>query len=969
MIRFLLCVVALAASLASQGPRLVRDINTKSYGFFSSTPAEFTRVGGLTFFRATSPLTGSELYATDGTKAGTKLVKDINAGGPSSIPTELTRLGNRLVFRAMTNKDGTELWVSDGSAAGTRLVTDLYVGATGSQPTGLVEHAGSVYFQAASSATGIELYAFDGRTLRLVKDIAPGNSSSHPSGMTSMFGKLWFSAQSSASQGHELWMSDGTTAGTKLVADLVPGTGSSRPHNFVALGSRMYFAAHTKTLGIELWTSDGTAAGSKLLLDIDPGAASSLPRRMRVIGKQLFFAARRWTPTHQGHTLFVSDGTKAGTRQVVDNAGVARVVNGEIREIDGRAWFSGYPAKTVTGQGTWATDGTNGSFRFMLPGWVLGDANGLVLWATARRDLHRLTNPKTGGSVQLYSQLRTIVMGEGPNGEALLSAGVNDLELWATAGTAATTRELKDIGNYGNRTQPSLPSFLTEYEGQLFFTARRDSNELWKSDGSAAGTQLQRDHRGRAIAATGPIAELDGRLFFTVLDPDIGFELYESDGTQKGTKPLVDINPGRFSSHPGEIVRIGERVFFAATTQKLGRELWTSDGTAKGTRLVKDLAVGLVGSGPRYLREFRGRLVFIANGALHISDGSASGTVRLAGGLVPWILGQTDKQFYFTAHTQATGNELWVSDGSVAGTRLVRDLAPGPASSFVRHGFCVNGRFVFRYRRAGRYEFWTTDGTSPGTQRLTSLEGRTLLGKHKDRVYLTVWKASSRVELHVSDGTPRGTRFVKDLGTAKSSPLFGMSVGERRFVFPARNPQGVPVLWESDGTSSGTRIWYSAVQATPFWGRLVKGRLMFSGFDDVHSTELWAIDDPGASAARVGAGCGASGEPALASEAPVLGRAASIRGDNAPLQSIGTLVLGVRAAKSIALGGFCRSYVDLFAPILAPSPFVVQKSSWQAAMTLPNSAALQGLEVALQAFYFGGAQLQASNGLHWRLGR
>ena len=87
------------------------DINPGSNNSF---PFEFTEVGGLTFFVATTDK-GQELWKTDGTQDGTSLVKDINPGSIGSRPYSLTNVGGTLYFVANDGSHGRELWKSDGT--------------------------------------------------------------------------------------------------------------------------------------------------------------------------------------------------------------------------------------------------------------------------------------------------------------------------------------------------------------------------------------------------------------------------------------------------------------------------------------------------------------------------------------------------------------------------------------------------------------------------------------------------------------------------------------------------------------------------------------------------------------------------------------------------------------------------------------------------------------------------------------
>jgi len=71
--------------------------------------------------------------------------------------------------------------------------------------------------------------------------------------------------------GAELWITDGTEAGTQLLLDINPGTASSTIKFLASFNNMVYFLAKTDAKGHEIWVSDGTAAGTKLLKDINPG--------------------------------------------------------------------------------------------------------------------------------------------------------------------------------------------------------------------------------------------------------------------------------------------------------------------------------------------------------------------------------------------------------------------------------------------------------------------------------------------------------------------------------------------------------------------------------------------------------------------------------------------------------------------------------------------------------------------------
>ncbi|WP_301337737.1 ELWxxDGT repeat protein, partial [Microcystis aeruginosa] len=275
------------------GTVLVKDIRPGSYAYgsysYSSSPDNLTAVGNTLFFTAFDDVNGRELWKSNGTAAGTVLVRDIRAGSFGSFgsyPSNLTALGNTLFFTAFDGVNGG-LWKSDGTAAGTVLVKNISL-----DNLTVVGNTLTLFFTAVDSVNGLELWKSDGTAAGtvLVRDIRAGSSGSNLENLTAVGSTLFFTADDGVN-GKELWKSDGTAAGTVLVKDIRPGSSNSNPSNLTAAGNTLFFTAFDDVNGTELWRSDGTAAGTVLVGDIRPGSSGSYPQNLRVVGNTLFFTA------------------------------------------------------------------------------------------------------------------------------------------------------------------------------------------------------------------------------------------------------------------------------------------------------------------------------------------------------------------------------------------------------------------------------------------------------------------------------------------------------------------------------------------------------------------------------------------------------------------------------------------------------------------------------------------------------
>ncbi|MFL6233430.1 MAG: ELWxxDGT repeat protein, partial [Thermoanaerobaculia bacterium] len=634
--------------------------------------------GGFLFL-ANDGTHGRELWSTDGTAAGTHLVKDILPGAGDSYPLGLTVLNGAVYFHA-SGPEGDELWRTDGTEAGTTLVKNINPGSSGSNPIEITRVGNQLFFLAYDPTAGTPLWRSDGTAAGTVPlhssepitfcCIAPGYIRF---GFSDVAGQLMFLA------GTNLWRSDGTDAGTVRVADIGSAAAIPMRDGYAVAGGGFYLRGGPQ--GEEVWRSDGTDAGTARILSgpaltssfyLEGGAASSREGFAELNGEVCFAGydgSAAWSE------LWKSDGTAAGTVKIDTN-----MSPGQLRSVNGRVVF-------LTNAYLWSTDGTPGGGQSL--------------------SAETLELTRTGDAV--YFRLGAV-------------GGIYG-EPWKTDGTPEGTGQFADIVP---GSPSSDPRFFTAAGGKLFLQATDGAGaELWVSDGTSAGTSQVADlEPGAASSSPQDLTGAGGLLFFTADTSGSGRELWKSDGTGAGTVMVKDIQPGTASSFPSSGVAgtfaapAGGPLFFAADDGADGEELWKSAGTGAGTVMLKDILEGGIGSQPRSLTVVGNRVFFVADDFDHgrelwVSDGTPAGTrlvkdlVPGPGSSLPYNLTVAGSVLVFSAFDEAHGVEAWRSDGTALGTRRLGDLAHGtlPSSPF---GYTVAGSNLFfaANDNATGFELW-----------------------------------------------------------------------------------------------------------------------------------------------------------------------------------------------------------------------------------------------------------------------
>ena len=485
-----------------------------------------------------------------------------------------------------------------------------------------------------------------------------------------------------------------------------------------------------------------------------------LPRLLGAFGPcRLLLTSGMSDPATGAGPLLLSDGTSDGTQKVTDafNAGIYFGMLGRVAVFE-----------------TWRTDGTHsGSFQLA-------------------RDLY--TN-HIGNKRAERAVLGDVMLFPGNTDQFNPpSQTFHGYELWRTDGTQKGTFMAAELVD-GIEPAYDGPEGLIVLNGAVLFTAGGAGWDLWRSDGTAAGT--------RRIAPVRKVAGavLGGALLFVGGPHDASgaitsVGLWRTDGTEAGTSLLQDLgtpDAEHASFYVGgdnfSLVPLGDRMIVLAspgTGNSPGAAggpamdaVWVSDGTAAGTHFVTELPEFSRINTTFDARVLNGAVLFGSSAqgegpelfSLWRTDGTAAGTFRLAPMFNFVDAEAANGNVFFAAKTYETGRELWVSDGTVANTHLVKDINPGSA-----------------------------DGLEPANVRLPITIGHIVSAAVGRGIIVEASDGTHGLEPWFSDGTDAGTRLIGDVFPGSQGSTLGRpaSMNGAGYFMATSSAQHGYALWRFD---------------------------------------------------------------------------------------------------------------------------------------------------------------------------
>jgi len=287
----------------SQVTQLVKDIAPGSASGYLGGGARLPN--GKLIFGANDNVNGQELWVSDGTANGTKMLEKFggNNAGSWGQPRNFTNLGNIIIFQAFvyrwlnngqTTAAGWELLSTDGSTGGTKLLEvnpgDNQSSPNNANPKILGVKNGYLYFIASVTSGEINsksIFKTDGMTVEKLVDLKTSilTRNDYPALISMPYLLQWnencaYFINHDENNGDELWVANFFDGSFSIVRDIFLGSGSALADgntNSILVKNKIIFTASTSINKLELYISDGSSMGTRKI-------ASSKPEYSAIVG-------------------------------------------------------------------------------------------------------------------------------------------------------------------------------------------------------------------------------------------------------------------------------------------------------------------------------------------------------------------------------------------------------------------------------------------------------------------------------------------------------------------------------------------------------------------------------------------------------------------------------------------------------------------------------------------------------------
>ncbi|MDQ0595649.1 ELWxxDGT repeat protein [Chryseobacterium ginsenosidimutans] len=748
-----------------------------------------------------------------------------------------------------------------------------------SSPSSLIKFNDQIIFSAERNTDeGRELWAYNLSTQKstLLKDILPG----HNSGMFSepYFGrinnKIYFIASDNSSY-NQIWVTDGTVAGTQKVKDLSSNYGAitqvagnklfifsnkelsvydpanntltslktfeytSGTMRLETFNNQLFLAANDGVNGKEVWKSDGTIIGTTLLKDIAANSGNGIPADFKILALnngKFYFVGNTGT----AYQLYESDGTTAGTNPLMP---VPNTFQLEGISAGNYFVFIGF-------------DAANGGFE----PWI---SDGTVSGTKILKDIIPGTTSSMGLNDKFLKIGNKIYFDSNSNGTTYGNY------IWETDGTTAGTTIVNTPTNnmlYG-----------TSSDGQhLILTKPNEGSRYWIKNGNS-GQIFE-------IIATGMpynnnFIDLNSKIYLTASNTAYGSELFSVDPSTQVVAIASDITHNS-SSSPHSYELLNDNLIFIAANREFNNQFYKRDKNTQQITRFTNFTNGSFGAGMN--TNFSDTLFRVGNflytknntpnpvSGFYRTDGTSANSIGISTGNTviydtSFFANLNDNTLLFSGYNNVLGTELWKIDNNSNTFSLVKDISTESMGSMYNTDSkttVLNGFAYFVAKENGKLGIWKSDGTEVNTTKAIQLNFQDgtdgdikVLGNFNSKLLFTSRKENSsnsgNSELYASNGDQASAILLKSHNSSFGSAVINRDteiLNNKLFYFVTGYPSGV---YSTDGTVVGTTEVYSGGN---FFGdiKLKKcGNQLF--FTNNNSTELWKTNGTATGTASLGA--------------------------------------------------------------------------------------------------------------------
>ncbi len=776
------------------------------------------------------------------------------------MPSGYLEYNGKLYFAATSDNYGEELWVSDGTELNTLLFKDLNPGSAGSSPRNLIILNNELYFIANDGISGQQLFKTDG-TIGNIQKLTNFIDKTIPR-LTLVNDQIYFTITETILDGGngflEIWKSNGTKAGTTLIKDKIDTWSNVTAFEGSCNGLFLFESQATDSPNYtKMWRSDGTPEGTYPLTPDLEGSGSGYDDFGRSGGSSMFSQYI----IHENNLYFVARGTIFGSDQSVgimktdgtveNTVPVGKVhegymINyGGVAEVNGKLYFSFFEYKKNR-LFIWETDGTaTGTEKvyditaeqYFGPSNLIVDESKLLFTSAGSSGTGTSLisfDPKSREAAPV-TQIEDVTtkpyefFGGIFNSNKLFSIKPGLVYLGLNIPNVTNAKDYFVI-NIPAASKVKVPALFYAtnfylFKGQQYFAGYKSDSgvELWSTGETLENFRLVKNiNKGKTGIYSREVVTLGDDIIFDTHEAKAakGRELWQFNTSSQTASVLSDINPGTPSSDPVQLVKFKDKIYFIANQNTTGREIWSTDGTDAGTVRLTDYPNSVWSMSPDLLTNQGDQSLYFAayneqenRSYLMKTDGATITTVKDVGInihnsplFIKEIVAAPDKVFFAT---KFDGDDLWVSNGTEAGTQKLKDLCN------IKNMTYSNGSVYFIANEdgdcKGEVKLWKSDGTvsgtkpvfEPGAMPFTNIRS---LYSYNNTIYFVAYTADSGSEIWKTNGFAAGTAILKEIGPGAlagiGNPNF--TIFNDKLYFAADDGAHGTELWQTDGTTGNT---------------------------------------------------------------------------------------------------------------------------------------------------------------------